>query len=95
MCASFAQQLLQRRDPGLGGLLGRDDFLLQEVEEVLAVQARISTPFLASEMMPVSSLTMTTMASEFSLMPRPARWRVPISLPISRLLESGSTQPAR
>ena len=54
----------------------------------------MSTPFFASEIMPVSSLTTTTTASEFSLMPRAARWRVPMSLPISRLSESGSTHPA-
>ena len=55
---------------------------------------RISTPFFAMEMMPVSSLTTTAMASEFSAMPRQARWRVPISLPRSRLLDRGNTQPA-
>ena len=36
-------------------------------------------PPMATEMDPVSSETMTTTASEFSLMPIPARWRIPRS----------------
>ena len=62
----------------------------REVEEVLAVQAADQhTVFCQRDDAGLLGLTTTTMASEFSLMPRPARWRVPMSLPISRLLDKG------
>ena len=49
---------------------------------------------IATEIVPVSSETMTTTASETSLMPMPARWRVPRSLLILWFSVSGKTQPA-
>ena len=41
---------------------------------------RLSMPPMATEIVPFSSDTMTTTASETSLVPTPARWRVPRSL---------------
>ena len=49
---------------------------------------------MATEIEPVSSDTMTTTASEFSLMPMPARWRMPRSRLRFTFLLSGSIQPA-
>ena len=43
---------------------------------------------------PVSSETMTTTASECSLIPMPARWRIPRSRLRFTLLDRGSIQPA-
>ena len=51
-------------------------------------------PRIATEIAPVSSETMTTTASEFSLMPMPARWRVPRSRLMFTLWDSGRMQPA-
>ena len=48
----------------------------------------------AMEIPPVSSDTITITASECSLMPMPARWRVPRSGLRFVLLVSGRTQPA-
>ena len=48
---------------------------------------------MATEMVPVSSETMTTTASEFSLMPMPARWRIPRSRLRFTFFDSGSIQP--
>ena len=49
---------------------------------------------MATEMEPVSSDTMTTTASEFSLMPMPARWRMPRSRLRFTFFDSGSMHPA-
>ena len=49
---------------------------------------------MATLMEPVSSETMTTTASEFSLMPMPARWRMPRSRERFTFLLRGSMQPA-
>ena len=51
-------------------------------------------PPTATEMEPVSSETMATTASECSLMPMPARWRIPRSRLRLVLPERGSMQPA-
>ena len=51
-------------------------------------------PSMATEMEPVSSETMTTTASECSLMPMPARCLMPRSLLRLAFCESGSMQPA-
>ena len=48
---------------------------------------------MATEMVPVSSETMTTTASEFSLMPMPARWRMPRARLRFTFFDSGSIQP--
>ena len=49
---------------------------------------------MATEIVPFSSETITTTASETSLVPTPARWRVPRSLGRCGLSLSGMTQPA-
>ena len=49
---------------------------------------------MATEMAPVSSETMATTASDRSLIPRPARWRMPKSLLRFMLSDMGSIHPA-
>ena len=51
-------------------------------------------PPMATEIEPVSSETITTTASEFSLMPMPARWRMPRSRLRLTFFDSGSMHPA-
>ena len=62
--------------------------------KVSGVRWRLSMPSMATEMEPVSSETMATTASECSLMPMPALWRMPRSELSEALFESGSIQPA-
>ena len=57
-------------------------------------RCRFSIPLTATEMEPVSSETMATTASEFSLTPMPARWRIPSSRLRFTLPDRGSIQPA-
>ena len=59
-----------------------------------ADRRRRNSPLLATEMRPVSSLTMMAMASEDCEMPSPARWRRPNSFGMSRLWLTGRMQPA-
>ena len=47
--------------------------LRSSLDSVSGIRCRFSIPPIATEMEPVSSETMTTTASEFSLMPMPAR----------------------
>ena len=54
----------------------------------------MSIPSTATEMVPVSSDTITTTASLASLIPTPARCRVPRSALRWLLSDRGSTQPA-
>ena len=61
---------------------------------VSGARCRLSIPFTATEMDPVSSETMATTASEFSLMPIPARWRMPRSRERLIFPDRGRTQPA-
>ena len=49
---------------------------------------------MATEIEPVSSETITTTASEFSLIPMPARWRMPRSRLRFTFFDSGSMHPA-
>ena len=53
----------------------------------------VSTPFLATEIEPVSSETTTTIASLSSVKPTAARWRVPKRV-LSCFFVSGKIQPA-
>ena len=61
---------------------------------VCGARWRLSIPPVATEIVPVSSETMTTTASDTSLVPIPARWRVPRSLDRCVFSDSGMTQPA-
>ncbi|CAN4024103.1 YabP/YqfC family sporulation protein, partial [Dysosmobacter welbionis] len=61
---------------------------------VSGLRCRLSIPPMATEMDPVSSETMTTTASAFSLMPIPARWRIPSSRERFTFLLRGSMHPA-
>ena len=70
------------------------NYLRSSFSNVLAARWRLSIPPTATEMVPVSSETMTTSASETSLIPIAARCLVPKSELILRFCVRGSTQPA-
>ena len=74
----------------VGQLISAPIFRAGSYHELLDV----GTGDFATEIEPVSSETMTTMASEFSLIPIPARWRMPKSRLRFTFLLSGSMQPA-
>lgn len=76
------------------GLSRGSSSLLKIRPSVSGERWRRRVPRIITEMAPVSSETTATTASDRSLIPRPARWRMPRSLLRFMLSDMGSIQAA-